>query len=292
MRPMTMERPYPDVLDVMVLRRYEGHLAYDVRGDGPVVICSPAAGDLRSGFTAYAAALAREGYRVATADLRGHGHSSLGWHEYSGQQVADDLLTLADQLSAGPVILVVNGSSAGAAIVVAAMRPDRVAALVLFNPELLQAPASRSWSLLDRLSGWPRLARRLWARHWRHLHVRQPADLGSRQAELQASLAEPGRFEAMRTLQSSHARAIGPVAVGGAHPAALLPHVHCPVLVMIGEDDPDAAEPALQAQTIVEHLGGAARVLLVPDVGHFPQAEVPEVAASQTSAFLRSHARL
>jgi pimeloyl-ACP methyl ester carboxylesterase len=285
---MTMDRPYPDVLDVMTLRRSDGHLAYDVRGQGPVVICTPGAGDLRSGFAAYAGRLSQEGYRVATADLRGHGGSSVGWHEYSGQHVADDLLALADHLSADPVVLVSGGSSAGAAIMVAAVRPDRVAALVLFNPELLRGPASRNWALLHRLPGTPRLARRLWSRHWKNLHVRRPGDLGRRRAELDANLAEPGRFDAVRSLRANFTATVQGDPAG---PAGLLPYVTCPVLVMMGEDDPDAAEPDLHAQAIVEHLGGPARVLLVPDVGHFPQAEVPEVAASQTSAFLRSYAR-
>jgi pimeloyl-ACP methyl ester carboxylesterase len=292
MRRMTMDRPFPDVLDVMTLTRPDGQLAYDVRGDGPVVICSPGAGDLRSGFTAYANRLALEGYRVVTADLRGHGGSSLGWSSYTGQQVADDLLSLADQLSAGPVILACGGSTASAAVLVAAVRPERVSALVLFNPEIISAPASRGRAMLERLAGWPRVGRLLWSRHWRQLHVRRPADLTARGRELTAILAQPGRYEAVRVMQSSSAAQIQGPEQSTAPAAALLPLVSCPVLVMMGEDDPDAAEPGLQAQTIVENLGGPARVLLVPDVGHFPPAEVPEVAASQTSAFLRSHVRL
>lgn len=53
----------------------EGRVAYDVRGEGPLVICAPGMGDLRSVYRFMAPPVAHAGYRVALMDLRGHGDS-------------------------------------------------------------------------------------------------------------------------------------------------------------------------------------------------------------------------
>jgi pimeloyl-ACP methyl ester carboxylesterase len=265
-----------------MLRRPEGELAYDVAGDGPLMICSPDVGDLRGSYRTFAARMVQEGFRVATLDLRGHGGSSTGWATYGEDQLAGDLLALADDLSPGPVVLVGNCVGAGAALRVAAVRPDRVAALVLLNPEIEPGPAGLMAKMRSRLAVSPMVGRKMWTRYWQRLHVRRPADLPQRQRDLTATLSEPGRFEALLATRSDDPPPTG----------LYLHRVVCPVLVIMGEADPAVADPALQAQTVAEHLGGPARVLVIPGVGHYPQAEVPEIAAGQTSTFLRTLARL
>ena len=47
-----------------------GRIAYEVRGEGPLVVTAPGMGDLRSADTALAEALVADGFRVATLDLR------------------------------------------------------------------------------------------------------------------------------------------------------------------------------------------------------------------------------
>ena len=74
--------------------------------------------------------LAAGGFRVRTADLRGHGDSSPGWPTYSETAVAEDLLAVAEHLRGGrPAALVGNSYSGGAAVVAAAHRPDLVDAV-------------------------------------------------------------------------------------------------------------------------------------------------------------------
>ncbi|GAA0922480.1 hypothetical protein GCM10009557_91750 [Virgisporangium ochraceum] len=51
-------------------------VAYEVTGDGPLVVCVPGMGDVRQVFRNTAPALAAAGYRVAVMDLRGHGDKS------------------------------------------------------------------------------------------------------------------------------------------------------------------------------------------------------------------------
>ena len=42
----------------------------------PLVVCSPAMGDVRDVYAPLAQSLSEAGFRVVTADLRGHGDSS------------------------------------------------------------------------------------------------------------------------------------------------------------------------------------------------------------------------
>ena len=46
------------------LDRGEGRIAYDVQGSGPLVVCAPGMGDLRSVYRFFAPALVAAGYRV------------------------------------------------------------------------------------------------------------------------------------------------------------------------------------------------------------------------------------
>jgi pimeloyl-ACP methyl ester carboxylesterase len=63
-----------------------GRIAYDVTGSGPLVVLSHGIGDRRPVYRFLAPKLAQAGYRVVSADLRGHGESSIGWK--SPDQVA------------------------------------------------------------------------------------------------------------------------------------------------------------------------------------------------------------
>ena len=53
------------------LDRGAGRIAYDVIGNGPLVVAVPGMGDLRSTFRHLVPALVDAGFRVATMDLRG-----------------------------------------------------------------------------------------------------------------------------------------------------------------------------------------------------------------------------
>jgi pimeloyl-ACP methyl ester carboxylesterase len=56
-----------------------GRIAYDVTGEGPLVVCVHGMGDIRGTFRLLTPRLTEAGYRVATMDIRGHGQSSTGW---------------------------------------------------------------------------------------------------------------------------------------------------------------------------------------------------------------------
>jgi alpha-beta hydrolase superfamily lysophospholipase len=63
----------------------DGRIAYDVTGSGPLVVLSHGIGDRRQAYRFLAPKLAQAGYRVASADLRGHGESRLGWTSVTGK---------------------------------------------------------------------------------------------------------------------------------------------------------------------------------------------------------------
>ena len=61
-----------------------GRVAYDVTGTGPLIVLAHGLGDHRQSFRFLAPELVRAGYRVAAADMRGHGESSTGeWKSIS-----------------------------------------------------------------------------------------------------------------------------------------------------------------------------------------------------------------
>ena len=64
-----------EAVQTQFLQRPGGRIAYDVRGEGSLVLMVPGMGDPRSTFRFQVGPLAEAGFRVATMDLRGHGES-------------------------------------------------------------------------------------------------------------------------------------------------------------------------------------------------------------------------
>src|SRR5690242_21096147 len=116
-----------------------GRIAYEVTGEGPLVVLAHGVGDRRQAYRFLVPRLAQAGYRVAAADLRGHGESSMGWTSVTGQDVisrtdiAGDLLALIRGLG-GPAVIVGHSISGGAATIAAATGPDLVSGIVEINP--------------------------------------------------------------------------------------------------------------------------------------------------------------
>jgi pimeloyl-ACP methyl ester carboxylesterase len=110
-----------------------GRIAYDVTGSGSLVVCSHGIGVRRQDYRFLAPVLAQAGYRLANADLRGHGESSMGWASITRTDVAGDLLALIHHLD-GPAVIVGHSISGGAATIAAAKQPELVSGIVEINP--------------------------------------------------------------------------------------------------------------------------------------------------------------
>jgi pimeloyl-ACP methyl ester carboxylesterase len=272
-----------------------GRIAYDEIGTGPLVVLSHGIGDRRQAYRFLAPRLAQAGYRVVSADLRGHGDSSMGWKSVTGKEaitrtdIAGDLLALIDRLG-GPAIIVGHSISGGAATIAAAQRPDLVSGIVELNPFTKTQKISLSGLVqirryrqgMFRLMGTQYLhSLRSWLRYLDLAYPTKPADYAEYMTALAAKLREPGRMaEFIKTGKSTPADA-----------GAQLPNVTVPALVIMGTLDPDFADPRAEGEAIVAAMPvGLGRVATVDGAGHYPHAQSPDAVAALIIPFLKEHA--
>src|SRR3984885_10106715 len=181
-----------------------GRIAYDVTGEGPLIVLSHGIGDRRQVFRFLAPELVRAGFRVAAADMRGHGESSTGdWKSISRTDVAGDLVALIRQLGGGPAVIVGHSLSGGAATIAAATAPDLVSGVGEIGPftrkvqyslgGLLRIRRYRRGSLL--LAGVMLLrSLKVLMSYLDLADPEKPADYAAYMAALRAKLSEPGRM--------------------------------------------------------------------------------------------------
>jgi pimeloyl-ACP methyl ester carboxylesterase len=264
-----------------------GRIAYDVTGEGPLIVLSHGIGDRRQAFRFLAPELARAGFRVAAADMRGHGESSTGaWKSISRTDVAGDLVALIRHLG-GPAVIVGHSLSGGAATIAAATAPDVVSGVVEVCPFTRKVQYSLGGLLRTRryrrgtlLMTGVLLGRSLgaWMSYLDLAYPQKPADYADYSTALRAKLSEPGRMaEFLKTMKTS------PADAGDA-----LPRISCPALVIMGTEDPDWADPQAEAEGIVAAMpAGLGAVAMIRGSGHYPHAASPDEVAALTTSFLR-----
>jgi pimeloyl-ACP methyl ester carboxylesterase len=259
-----------------MLDRGEGRIAYDVRGTGPLVICAPGMGDIRQTFRYLVPALVGAGYRVATFDLRGHGDSDTSFSSFDDEAEGSDILALAEHLGS-PAAVVGNSMGAGAGVIAAAARPDLVRSLVLVGPFVRDPKMNPLAVGLMRVATAAPWAAPVWKAYLPSLYAgRKPDDQAEFAAAANAAMRRRGYAATFsKTTHLSHAPA-----------EAAIPDVTAPVLVVMGELDPDFPKPAAEATWIAEHLHG--QVVMVPEAGHYPQSQRPDVVNPAVIAFLDS----
>jgi len=250
------------------LSRPEGRIAYDVRGDAPLVVCVPGMGDTRGVFRFLARDLVAAGYCVAMMDLRGHGDRDATFDRYDGVAAGSDALALIDELGGGPAVVAGGSLGGGAAVWAAAERPAAVAGVVLLGAFVRQVPLKPGVKLAMRVGLRRPWGPALWPAVYAKLYPgRPPTDLKEHRAQIRAMLRRPAHWRAfVRTTHSS--------------PALIeerLDDVRVPVLVVMGERDSDFPDPAGEAREVAERLRG--ELLLVPGAGHYPHAEYPEIVS-------------
>ena len=102
----------------------------------------------------------------------------------------------------------------------------------------------------------------------------KPADFADYRDEAIAAMKRPGYARAFSlTTRTDHAPA-----------EALLRAVSAPTLVVMGEKDPDFPDQRAEAEWIGRALNSD--VLMVPDAGHYPHSQQPEITASAIVEFL------
>jgi pimeloyl-ACP methyl ester carboxylesterase len=258
------------------LARPEGRVAYDVGGDGPLVVLVPGMGDLRATYRFVAPVLREAGYRVAATDLRGQGDSDAAFPTYGDNETAADIIALVEELG-GPAVIVGNSMGAAAGVIMAAERPELVNGLVLVGPFVRNARINAMQRLLSRVAMAPLWAATVWKSYMPRLYAgKRPADFEAYRDRVVASLRRPGYAKAFsRITHTSHDPA-----------EARLKDVMTPTLVVMGDRDPDFPDPKAEAAWIAEVLHGEA--VVVPEAGHYPQSQQPDITANAVRGFLRS----
>lgn len=261
------------------LDRPGGRIAYEVSGEGPLVVLVPGMGDLRATYRFLAPRLVAAGHRVATTDLRGHGDSDTTFDSYGDLETAGDIAALIETLG-GPAVVVGNSMGAGAAVCAAAENPELVNGLALLGPFVRDGKTGVVTRTLMRAVLAPPWAATTWRVYLPRLYAgRTPHDHDVYLRRVVASLRRPGYSRSFsRTTRLSHAPA-----------EARLGQVQAPTLVVMGQLDPDFPDPQAEATWIADTLGG--RVVMVPDAGHYPQSQQPDLVTDAIQGLLAEVAR-
>jgi pimeloyl-ACP methyl ester carboxylesterase len=259
-------------------------IAFDLIGDGPLVVLAHGLGDSRHSYRFVAPALAAAGYRVANVDVRGCGDSSVGWDGYTRTDIAGDVVALVRHLG-GPAVLIGHSVSGGAATIAAATAPDLITGLIELAPFTLKQ--------LNDLGGLVRVKRYragatlmarvallgslpAWTKYLGLAYPVKPADWDGELARIQAKMSEPGRMKALQAMCKSAADA-----------GAQLSNVACPVLVIEGSADPDWADPRAEGDRIITGLPqGLGKLEVIEGAGHYLHAQTPDQVVALALPFI------
>lgn len=262
-------------MNTQYLKLDNGTIAYDDQGQGSLVVCVPAGGDLRSEYRFLTPQLVTAGYRVVTMDLRGQGESSANWPDYIPSAVGSDILALIQYMNAGSALVIATSVATAAAIWAAVEMPDRVSGLVLI------IAAGRAMSpfkaqLLPQIFLGDLWGKALYNAYFPKMYPSaRPADFETHRQKVKVMLSEPGRLRALRQLFSNSYKDWDD----------RVSQVTVPVLILNGSCDPDFKNPEHEAALLAERMH-AAQVHVLEGAGHHPHVEMPEQTARYILDFI------
>jgi pimeloyl-ACP methyl ester carboxylesterase len=224
-------------------------------------------------------ASAAAGRPAVAVDFPGFGCSDRPWpFDYTVAGEAAALLEFLDARRIERAVLVGNSLGGSVAMVIAAERPERVAALVLVAPA---TPETRiPWPmrvLRVRLLGEIALAavnRPIVAWGLRHvLYARAQRVTDAEIDDAWFPLTIPGTARAaLAAIRSDPRRYVG-----------LEERIQAPTLVIWGRED--RLLPSGESEIVASRIPNA-RLVVLPEVGHLPQRETPEAFSSAMLEFL------
>lgn len=238
---------------------------FEDRGQGEVVLLLPGWGGSITDLDPLRQALG-DGFRVVAADLPGCGRSEP--RTYTADFYAEDaqaFLELLDELGVGAAHLVGFSDGGETALLMAALAPERALSVVAWGAagQIVEPP--EGFGPLERLLDEP------------------PEQL----LPLAAYLAEaygPARAREMAAGWGGALRGI--VAAGGDISLSRAGAITCPVLVIIGSDDPYC--PAAVAEELAEAIPRG-RYVELEGVGHDVHRAVPGVLTKVVLDWLDGH---
>ena len=256
-------------------------IALSCAGAGPAVFLLHGIGGNRGQWAAQVEALSSE-FSAFAWDARGYGQSH-GPHVTSMSDFAEDLVRVLDGLNLDRVIAV--GHSMGGRILmeVCALRPDRLAAVVLSGAQasfLAHLDAAQRGDYLTRRESLfvdgevvPEAARRV---------AQQVLPPDASDATIDRLVADFGRLNRDGYLAALHASA-------GWDRSDVLNGLTMPIAVMGGALD--TVCPPAECNRIAGLLGQGPATIL-DGIGHMPQIEAPEAVTTYLLDFIRDHAHL
>ncbi len=258
------------------IKQQNGQIAYDVTGEGPLVVCVPSMGDLRREYRFLTPLLVKAGYRVATMDVRGHGESSIEWNDFSVAGVGADIIALIRELKSEPAIVVGTSMAAGAAVWAAADAPDLIRGMILIGPFVGGEGTWVNNLIFSTLFARP-WGPGMWVKYYSMLYpTDRPEDFVEYSAALRENLKERGRLESLVKMIVASKKAS----------EERLPQVSQPALVLMGTKDPDFKTPENDAKWVAEQVRGTYK--MIENAGHYPHAEMPNVTAPLMISFINS----
>ncbi|WP_336697708.1 alpha/beta fold hydrolase [Curtobacterium sp. USHLN213] len=262
-----------------------GTIAYDLTGEGPLVVLAHGMGDSRHSYRFLVPGLVAAGYRVANVDLRGCGDSSTGWPSYERADIARDLVAVIRHLG-GPAVIIGQSISGGAASIAAATAADVVAGVVELAPFTRKQSIDLGGLLRNRRhrAGTVQLARVMatgslsgWLAYLDVAVPTKPADWIGERGRIETTLRRPERMAVLRAMTRT-----SPADAG-----AVLGDVRRPVLVIEGSADPDWADPRAEGERILADLpDGIGELAVIDGAGHYPHTETPAAVLELTLPFL------
>jgi 3-oxoadipate enol-lactonase len=217
-------------------------------------------------------------HRVLTIDLRGHGESDAPAWRYTMDLFASDVIALLDHLNIRQAVFV--GLSMGGYLIFSLYRQyrDRVQGLVLADTRAeADTPERKTWRF--------QLAQRV-SREGAKVVVEEmlPKLLAPNTYQ-----SKPALVETLRSmiLSAPVSGIVGDLMAIEDRPdaVALLKHIACPALVLVGEQD--ALTSVEENKRIAEAIPGA-RFKVLPSAGHMSNLEQPEAFNAAVRSFLET----
>lgn len=232
--------------------------------------------------------LRREGFRVTTYDLRGHGYSDVTASGYRAADMAEDLRGLLDAMGMQQAILVGHSFGADIAMYFTLLYPERVPKLIALEPGLAALVHQR----LDKdWVGWA-----AWANKLEEVGVHVPADKRT-DAEylLQLSLETPKFYGPARGLPRNREPLLHLVRNTtllkdyeqvGALTLDAVRTIQTPTLLIYGRDS-----HFIDSYDFLRAALPNCKPVLLPGGQHFGPLEQPELLTQHILRFLRAPAR-
>ncbi len=255
------------------------NMVFDDHGRGEVVVFVHGQPFNRSMWDQQVAVF-KTGRRLIIPDLRGYGESSIPSGTTLLDELALDLIHLLEALQITKATFV--GLSMGGQILFDLYRlaPQLFHAMVLADTD---AKAESAGSYEARLQLADHLVEKGMSFYTaQHLH----RFLGKKTMATQPVVVKHLR-EMMESTNPQGAAAVQRGRAERRDHTAMLPHIHCPVLIIVGEEDgftPIAVAEGMQAQ-----ISGA-QLAVIKEASHMPNMEQPEIFNHHLALFLQTNA--